>query len=944
MRYWDPEATMCSFRFALLCAIVALAVSPAAEIQFSDTGYTSYGNWRAEAVASPSSWKPGDTVRVRSTLTIWQQHLANFAVDKFNADGFVMMVTAERSFDPTGWIRLPAGDRFSTLLTPSGLPIEGGVKGATTTRLGLSTFKSPYDQLVRVPLTAARREEDRLQFDFATEGSLPADLPPGIYRLRLDYGFTVGSRYYSLQARTFATYGFSVYGKVVESHHMSPPIPASGADVTGRFIAGSDIAPRIPFVLLYSYNSNGYKGVVADEDRHRFNIASRNLIQDDVILPRYDTAGRPLSYSLEPQFPVDTLEAKNNIAWDYTRGSIKVEITTPDGKTANLGEFKYVGTSGQWPTTKNSAVTSWRPPAYGQYAVKVTGTVYDIWGNAYTGGGTYRFWIANRLTMATATFQGQAFQVGGRYGRDIGFAPAVPADVCVEAVLYVNSDPTDTRSDKWCGKASPSGIFGAAQGAKNLLFDAPGEYAAHVVATYTDDKGHMWVCSMRHAGVVFPADSPIVARGKKFAVSGKYVDRGETHFEGFYDPAQEWGSLVHFNYPYNPGDVLLIASDGQTGNKIVPMLIYESKDSPPEKWDTNLNGISATNLRITTSNGYSPHQFPEFIQDWAYFYAAGPRPGFMSRFLVGENGVFAPYWALSTNSFGGQFGASSNGDMPGDIYRLIGGVVLRKKGETPMYAGYLASGFVLPKGSHNNRVIAPGDEDLMGPTGQYARFFLVGTRPGMMYETGTTFGPAVQIDPIVPCDLSFKLTFPSGKEVTTAGKGDAGGSWVGDRWVLDEPGLYRYRLEANWNGYAGMMPGLPPEGGDIYVVERGKPAGTPELALDLPVESTFDAARTLRITGSSTASSVYYAAVIPGAVIDQGTVPVSGGKFEFVFDPQRVHEKTPSYDVEQRNTGRPELGDIVHLTFFSEEKHPSGTKYHSFARVIMRGNRVVHTR
>jgi len=926
-------------------AAAALTFVNAQELQFSSWGYTTYGNWYAEASVTPAAWKPGEIVRVKSKLAIWEQHLINLAVDKYNADGFALMVTAERTFDGSGWLRLPADDRMSTLLTPTGLPIEGGPKGATTTRFGLSAFKSPFDQLVKVPLTAAERTEGGWHAYFQVEAPLPADLPPGIYRLRLDYGFTVGTRYYSLQARTLGSYAFSIGGKAIESFHMSPPIPASGTDVSGTFVQGADIAPRIPFVLLNSYNSNGYRGVIAEEDRHRFNLASRNLIQDDVILPRYNTNGSAISYSLEPQFPADTLEARNRIPWDYTRGSIRVSVTAPDGKVTDLGEFRYTGNNGQWPTTKNSAVTAWRPPAYGQYTVKLTGTVYDIWGNAYSGGGTYRFWIANRMTMATATFQGQAYAVGNRYGRDIGFAPAVPADVCVEATLFVESDPNTVRRDKWCGKASPAGVYGSAQGAKNLPFDAPGEYVAHVLATYTDEKGHLWVCSMRHAGVVYPTDSPIVARGKKFLVNGnRYVDRGETNFEGWYDSSVETGQLVHFNYPYNSGDVLLIASDGQTGNKITPVLIYEQKDAPAEKWDTNLNAISNTNIAITTSNGYNPHQYPEFIQDWAYFYASAPRPGFMSRFLVGENGVFAPYWALSTNSFGGQFGASNNGDMPGDIYRLLGGVVLRKKGQKPAYAGYMASAFVLPKYSHNNRVIAPGQEDLLGPTGQYARFFLVGTRPGMMYETGSTFGPAVQIDPMVPCDVTFTLTFPSGRQVATRGRGDASGSWVGERWTLDEPGVYRYKLEATWEGYAGVMPGLPPQGGELYVIERSKPEGTPELTFDLPVESTFDPAQTLRIPGSSTAAEVYYAAVIPGAVVAQGTLPVNGGKFELIFDPKRIHEATPSYDIAHRNTGRAELGDIVHITFFSKEKHASGATYHSFARVILRGNRVVCTK
>ena len=52
----------------------------------------------------------------------------------------------------------------------------------------------------------------------------------------------------------------------------------------------------------------------------------------------------------------------------------------------------------------------------------------------------------------------------------------------------------------------------------------------------------------------------------------------------------------------------------------------------------------------------------------------------MGRFIVAESNIRAPYWAVSPNSFGGQIGASPNGDLPGDIYRLLGGVVLRRAG------------------------------------------------------------------------------------------------------------------------------------------------------------------------------------------------------------------------------------------------------------------------
>ena len=56
-------------------------------------------------------------------------------------------------------------------------------------------------------------------------------------------------------------------------------------------------------------------------------------------------------------------------------------------------------------------------------------------------------------------------------------------------------------------------------------------------------------------------------------------------------------------------------------------------------WDTKLNGVGTTNLRIKTSNGYSPHLYPEYITDIEYYYGAAPRPGFMGRFIVGESNV-----------------------------------------------------------------------------------------------------------------------------------------------------------------------------------------------------------------------------------------------------------------------------------------------------------------
>jgi hypothetical protein len=923
---------------SLTALVLVTASSWAAEpLRFTTTGYTTYGEWQATVDVSHAAWNPGDNVRISGELVLTKDHLLAFEKSGNAPASITVLATAERTFDSSGLMRFGSDERFSTLLTPAGLPIEGGVSGAVTRRYGY-LFGTPYDQLATIPIANWRSAVDVLRVPFALAQALPENTPPGKYRLRIDFGFrTDKNRLLSLDCQTFASRP-SFTGRAVESHVMSPLIPVSGRHVTGRWVEGESVQPRIPWILLYNYNSNGYRGVVADEDRSWFNLSQRNLIHDDVILPLFDGNGRPLAYNLEPMVFTDTIEARNNIQWRGDAGQITVEVTAPDGTTQNLGTFPFVAKSGSWPTTRKSAITAWRPSMYGFYTVRATGWYEDALGNCYGAGGTYRFWIAKRMTLATATFQGMSYPTGNRYGRDIGFAPAFPADVEVTATLYPYSDPARARTITYSGKATQAGVFGAAQGMQPLNFDAPGEYHAQVLARHVDGFGHLWVCSMRHAGVVYPPDSPIIARGKKLYTGGKYLERGDTHFEGWVDP-DGTNHLDHINFPYHQRDVLLIAAEGQGANKIEPVLLWEWKDNP-QPYDTTVQGIGRTNLKIQTSNGYSPHLFPEYITDWAYFYAAGPRPGFMSRFLVAEYGSRAPYWPTTNTNFGGQINASNNGDATGDIYRLIGGVVLRRAGEQPLYAGYVASAFILPGGTKNNRVVEPGAEDLPGPHGARARFFLVGTRPGMAYETGAVFTPVAQIDPVLPVNVTCTLTYPDGRTVTAAGQGDEFGSFAArDRWTLDQPGVYRYTIRGEWNGFQGFMPGLPKEGGELFVLERERPAGVPRLKLDLLEESTMDPVIGLRITGRSTATEVYVSAIIPGAVLDQQHLQVEDGKFSYTLNPQTLSQKTQTYDIVRRTTGNPEIFDVIHLTFFSKERSAAG-EAHDFARVIIRGTKV----
>ena len=579
---------------------------------------------------------------------------------------------------------------------------------------------------------------------------------------------------------------------------------------------------------------------------------------------------------------------------------------------------------------------------YGRYTVTATGWIDDAFGRRYRGGGTYHFWIAKRMTLATATFQGQPYPVGSTYGRDTQFNPAVPADVTVTASLYPDSSAARVRTITYAGRATAAGLFGAAQGMKSFPLDAPGEYHASLLATYTDGEGHLWVSTMRHAGVVYPEPSGVIARGKKLQVGTKYVDRGDTNFEGHLEASGE-GHLHHITFPYLAGDVLLMAAEGYGTNKIEPVLTYQMPGDT-SAWDTTLNDVGRTNLRIQTSNGYSPHLYPEYITAMEYYYGAAPRPGFMGRFLVGESTVRAPYWSLSPNSFGGQIGASPNGDAPGDIYRLLGGVVLRRPGQDPLYSGYISSAFMLHRGTNNNRVVAAGSEDLNGPLGEKARFYLVGLRPGTAFPVGATYRPALQIDPLLPVGIHFTLTYPDGRQKVADGVGDRFGSFAGSTaWPLDVAGVYRYQIAASWNGFTGRMPGLPESGGEFFVYSPTKPAGAAGLRIDGASQRTFSASTGVTIAGSTTAPVVHYTLITPGAVIEQGDLAVQGGKFQYVFDPAAVHQKVPLYDITSITTGKPQIGRVIHLTFFAEER-AGGTAFFDVSRVILRGTTAIAAR
>jgi len=158
------------------------------------------------------------------------------------------------------------------------------------------------------------------------------------------------------------------------------------------------------------------------------------------------------------------------------------------------------------------------------------------------------------------------------------------------------------------------------------------------------------------------------------------------------------------------------------------------------------------------------------------------------------------------------------------------------------------------------------------------------------------------------------------------------------------PGVYRYTLSGSWNGYTGRMPGLPSSGGVFYVVPQALPAGAQGILLDNPSQDSFSATSTYTIKGHTSADKVYFALLMPGAVLDIGELPVASGTFTYIVDPAVISQKAPIYDTKYLPTGAAQLGRVLHFTLCAQEKAADGSLYWDMRRVIFRGTTVMSTR
>ena len=149
------------------------------------------------------------------------------------------------------------------------------------------------------------------------------------------------------------------------------------------------------------------------------------------------------------------------IPFQYPSGTLNVQVTYPDGSESTLGSAPFLqpyiqevsGPNGQ--RFSGASITADKYfslttldsrfdinfTQYGRHLVTMQGSIDDIWGTTYQGGGTYEVHVARLLDLEAGVMPNTPFEVGDVFSPTVIVQPGVAADVQIIIKHYPQSDP-----------------------------------------------------------------------------------------------------------------------------------------------------------------------------------------------------------------------------------------------------------------------------------------------------------------------------------------------------------------------------------------------------------------------------------------------------------------------------------------------------------------------
>jgi hypothetical protein len=764
---------------------------------------------------------------------------------------------------------------------------------------------------------------------------------------------------------------------------------AAGREASSEAISNGPLtrgAPRrLIWQLLMDDFVQGTRGSGAHEDQGLVGFASQIVTQGapQTIPPVDERTGQPITYRLEPFLPMISSTDRRMptpplIPFELPGGSLHVTIREPDGTLTDLGSEAFAQSFNRTKTTRagndlntgtvqledvyslKAASDRFRVTfdQYGRHIITMTGTIEDVWGNAYEGGGTYDVWVAHALDIDPGVLPMTPLAVGDAFNPALTVHPRVPADVKIVVTLYPDSDPAQATTRTLTGRANRYGYFGS--GDAPITMTAPGEYRVDVTASYTAPNGAMYMGSQTWGGVVMTpdVDADLIAHGRRGVDTLQSIPN--PWFVSSRDLAIPAGVVTHSLNPYYNGDIfwsrmsdaawggdslILGASVQDEIGTIAAAIQARANHMQPA---TYMPGSMAERfskneipLFSSTRSGQPVQMRPDDVDQIAYSYRTSQRPGLRVRELVAEDGQSGGYWRLDT-LYDDQLGVGVQGDLPNDFkFQYVGAVYRDLESGHSEYLGQGTGWVFIPDSdATGSRVMPPfagtgnggwttEGGPLMTLKGEAIDIFILPTAvgPGAVIETGDLFRFAGHIMPTLDSEVSWTATAPSGAQHIGGGQANSIGYFYdpADDFTVDEAGLWSVDAKVWHDGQCSGGATVPPyPQGDVLGSDNGRywfyvvPEGAAGLAITSPSPGYHSAGDTLApipITGAIPAgwSNVTLDATIamPGFILKHLQAPASGGAFKVVFDPVALAQDFPNLDLIGRDEWRPGLSDTI---------------------------------
>jgi hypothetical protein len=930
--------------------------------------------WSADGQINQLRFSPGDTLMLQLGITMNVPGLPS-GLSGLSMIGQIILQPVVGADGRQVAGGLNSNNGWSGLLTPSGLAIDNLRNDFV---LGETILPSPR----------VLRRDDQLMFGLGFDIQIPDDFPAGLY------------------VPVFQGYGRIGDGEAFRWEDNG--LLGSGPGISRLYIN------RLPLVLnigniteghliwsLFQDNlSNGTRGLLSTDDRAFVALSNRVRYNSPtyILPPRAGASDDPLFYPLEPYLINQLPNAYDGssaplIPFLFPGGRLGVKITRPDGTVDDLGNMVILqnqlstvseddqvryGTQSQVDiyrlTTLSTSLNEYRFEQYGPYEIEVAGALEDVWGNRYSGGGTYQLLIAEMLDMMPGVMPGTPFEVGDRFNPGLRLQPGAAADITITVRIYPLDDGAVIEKTI-TGKANRYGYFHAADG--EFQFETPGEYVMDYEARYTDANGRLWAGSLRGAGVIARPNGTLIAHGRR-GLGGYANDQRPAWFNTMrYGPGED--EPLSMYYPYYSGDVLWYLDAPNT--RINPLLEIQDTGGAYEQWLRQVlpgyrsdNGFTIEQLAAKDSLpawivGQSEDAYgfaPERIVNDAYTYLSVNRPGLTVRQYVqgGNDGGLPMYWSPNDPD-NQQIGAGVGGEQPGDYVFLFGGAVIRNT-EADVYdtAIYAALGIVIdePSSPLGSRVYPPYRGQAGGPDGgalltmreQPVNMFFhpTGVQPGQVLIVGDTLAIAGQVAPTLPSKVIARVVNPAGEVTQFQGMASAIGYFYApeNNITVNSPGIWTINITVRHDDLtsAGMVQPPFPDGGvlgaegrtfSVYVIPSGNGSLTwDDTRQDIAIPGGIPYNFNFTLPDDWTDIQAQHTVTVPGFIVASGTINASGRSFSYQYNPTNLNRSFPNIENDARLDGAA-ASDSVTLTFVATGQDAAGQ-----SQILTRTFSIMHDR